>query len=146
MLTTLGAVTLGCITLICVERCLKNSKRQLRTRPLPPGPPGLPWVGNVIGIDTGAPWVTYSKWAKIYGKIRFTELDVVLRFVHSPRLVCAGDLICTRLLGKDIIIINSEKVAKDLLEYHSRNYSDRPYLITNELWVLLYPLTSALFK
>ncbi|KAF8553335.1 cytochrome P450, partial [Imleria badia] len=43
------------------------------------------------------------------------------------------DLIYTRLLGKDIIVINSEKVAKELLEHRSRNYSDRPYLITNEL-------------
>ncbi|KAG6371203.1 cytochrome P450 [Boletus reticuloceps] len=44
-----------------------------------------------------------------------------------------GDLVYSRLLGKDIIIINSEKIAKDLLEIRSKNYSDRPYLITNEL-------------
>ena len=47
--------------------------------------------------------------------------------------VCAGDLVYSRLLGKDIIIINSEKVAKELLENRSKNYSDRPYLITCEL-------------
>ena len=44
-----------------------------------------------------------------------------------------GDLVYSRLLGKDIIIINSEKIAVDLLENRSRNYSDRPYLITNEM-------------
>ncbi|KAG6371206.1 cytochrome P450 [Boletus reticuloceps] len=44
-----------------------------------------------------------------------------------------GDLVYSRLLGKDIIIINSQKIAKDLLEIRSRNYADRPYLITNEL-------------
>ena len=48
--------------------------------------------------------------------------------------VCAGDLVYSRLLGKDIIIINSEKVAKELLENRSKNYSDRPYLITCELF------------
>ena len=47
-----------------------------------------------------------------------------------------GDLVYSRLFGKDIIIINSEKIAKDLLENRSNNYSDRPYFITNELSVL----------
>ncbi|KAI9567597.1 cytochrome P450 [Boletus coccyginus] len=42
-------------------------------------------------------------------------------------------LVYSRLLGKDIIILNSEKVAKDLLENRSTIYSDRPYLITTEL-------------
>ena len=51
-----------------------------------------------------------------------------------------GDLLHSRLLGKDIIIINSEKVARDLLENRSTNYSDRPYLITNELSVFVQAL------
>jgi hypothetical protein len=45
----------------------------------------------------------------------------------------AGDLVYSRLLGKDIIILNSENVAKELLENRSKNYSDRPYLITSKL-------------
>ncbi|KAN0084502.1 Cytochrome P450 [Tylopilus felleus] len=102
------AVAFGCFTLIYLgRRYLRNTRS---TGPLPPGPPGLPWVGNVIGIDTNAPWLTYRDWAKAY-----------------------GDLVHSRLLGKDIIIINSEKIAKDLLDNHSSNNSDRPYLITNDL-------------
>ena len=57
----------------------------------------------------------------IFGSMPSTEVDI-----H------AGDLVYSRLLGKDIIIISSEKLAKDLLENRSRNYSDRPYLITND--------------
>ena len=45
----------------------------------------------------------------------------------------AGDLVYSRLLGKDIIILNSEEIAKELLENRSKNYSDRPYLSTCEL-------------
>ena len=45
----------------------------------------------------------------------------------------AGDLVYTRLLGKHIVIVSSEKIAKVLLEYRSKNYSDRPFLVTNEL-------------
>lgn len=54
--------------------------------------------------------------------------------MRSTTFTCVlGDIIYSRLLGNDIIIINSEKVARELLERRSLNYSDRPYLITNEL-------------
>ncbi|KAF8137304.1 cytochrome P450 [Boletus edulis] len=84
----------GILALVFVRRCLetRDSEAPL-VCPLPPGPPGLPLVGNVVGIDTEAPWLTYTEWAKTY-----------------------GDLVYTQLLGKHIVIINSEKVAKDLLE------------------------------
>ncbi|KAG9318013.1 cytochrome P450 [Chiua virens] len=35
-----------------------------------------------------------------------------------------------RVLNQDIIVINSEKIAKDLLERRSSIYSDRPYIAT----------------
>ncbi|KAF8123434.1 cytochrome P450 [Boletus edulis] len=105
--TTTVSLALGCSVVLYIGR------KALRTRtpyPLPPGPPGLPWAGNVIGVNADAPWLTYIEWAKTY-----------------------GDLVYSRLLGNDIIIINSEKIAKDLLEIRSRNYSDRPNFITLEL-------------
>lgn len=43
---------------------IKNIKR---TFPLPPGPPGLPLIGPVIGINPSAPWLTFRDWAKTYG-------------------------------------------------------------------------------
>ncbi|KAF8129485.1 cytochrome P450 [Boletus edulis] len=107
-LAPMGTFALGCLGVLYIWR------RALRTQtpyPLPPGPPGLPWVGNVIGINKDAPWLTYAGWARTY-----------------------GDLVCSRLLGQVTIIINSEKIAKDLLEIRSRNYSDRPYFITTELY------------
>lgn len=58
--------------------------------------------------------------------------DVFGSAFSTQQDIRAGDLIYTRLLGKDVLIINSEKVAKDLLENRSTNYSDRPYLILNE--------------
>ncbi|KAF9222448.1 cytochrome P450 [Gyrodon lividus] len=79
--------------------------------PLPPGPPPLPIVGNIRGVNVNAPWLTYSEWSKVY-----------------------GDLVYSRFFNKDIIIINSQKIAKDLLEDRSSNYSDRPNLVTNKLF------------
>ncbi|KAH7927600.1 cytochrome P450 [Leucogyrophana mollusca] len=79
--------------------------------PLPPGPPPLPVVGNVRGIDTHAPWRTYREWGYIYGPI-----------VH------------TRLFDKHICIINTEEDARELLDRRSQIYSDRPEIATNELF------------
>lgn len=34
---------------------------------LPPGPPGLPLIGNFRDMPRGHPWITYAKWAEKYG-------------------------------------------------------------------------------
>ncbi|KAF8554409.1 cytochrome P450 [Imleria badia] len=98
--------------LFCVAAALVNAWRQHRLRdglPLPPGPTGLPWVGSVFSVNSAHPWLSYEQWGKQY-----------------------GDLVYTKLLGKDFIIINSVKVAHDLLEKRSAIYSERPYLPANE--------------
>jgi hypothetical protein len=41
-----------------------------------------------------------------------------------------------RMLKQDIIVINSKKFAKDLLDGRSNIYSDRPYLATREAYVI----------
>lgn len=35
--------------------------------PYPPGPKGLPILGNALDIDMNEPHVTYTEWGKIYG-------------------------------------------------------------------------------
>lgn len=35
--------------------------------PLPPGPKGLPVVGNLFDIPTDKPWLVYDKWFQQYG-------------------------------------------------------------------------------
>ncbi|EGO03750.1 hypothetical protein SERLA73DRAFT_119400 [Serpula lacrymans var. lacrymans S7.3] len=73
---------------------------------LPSGPRSLPVLGNVLGLNPNKPWITYADWAKVH-----------------------GDLVYSRLLNQEIIVFNSEKVAKDLLERRANNYSDRPQFI-----------------
>ena len=35
--------------------------------PYPPGPPALPLIGNLLDMPTSYEWLTFSKWAKLYG-------------------------------------------------------------------------------
>ncbi|EIW74018.1 cytochrome P450 [Coniophora puteana RWD-64-598 SS2] len=67
--------------------------RKRRDHKLPPGPSGLPFIGNVHQLDT-------AKDRK-------------------------GDIMYCRILGQDVIVLISEKVAQDLLNQWSSNYSDR---------------------
>ncbi|KAN0084467.1 Cytochrome P450 [Tylopilus felleus] len=105
--TTAGALVLGGFVVLYIGQ---RAFSRRTPHPLPPGPPGLPWIGNVTGMNPEAPWITYAEWAKTY-----------------------GNLVYSQALGRDIIILNSEKVAKDLLDNRSKNYSDRPYLITSDM-------------
>jgi hypothetical protein len=49
----------------------------------------------------------------------------------------SGNLMYIRLFSLENIVINSEEIARDLLEHRSRNYSDRPEIATNELYDFL---------
>ncbi|KAH7925846.1 cytochrome P450 [Leucogyrophana mollusca] len=93
--------------LLIFNHLLKKKKNGLEPPPLPPGPTPLPLLGNILNIKTDEPWVTYTQWGATYGNI-----------VYS------------RAFGQEVIIINSENVAKALMEKRSHNYSDRPRLAT----------------
>jgi len=61
--TTTGALILGVVVVCIVRRTIGTQTPY----PLPPGPPGLPWIGNVIGANASTPWITYAEWARTYG-------------------------------------------------------------------------------
>ena len=46
-------------------------KRVFAPRPkaaLPPGPRGLPWLGNILDWPADKEWETYTRWGREYGK------------------------------------------------------------------------------
>ncbi|KAH7923690.1 cytochrome P450 [Leucogyrophana mollusca] len=79
--------------------------------PLPPGPPGIPLLGNVLDINTAEPWLTYTEWREKYGEIVYSQL-----------------------LGQPYIVINSTRVARALLDQRSAKYSGRPALAIYKLF------------
>ncbi|KAH7905755.1 cytochrome P450, partial [Hygrophoropsis aurantiaca] len=115
-----------------------STRKKRRGPPLPPGPPPIPIVGNVTGIDIAYPYKSYTKFGKTYGMYQLsnsnTEADRTYKYGFT------GDIIYTRFFSQEIVVINSEKVAKELLDRRSYNSSDRPWIPTIQPHVLLFGL------
>ncbi|KAK0187384.1 cytochrome P450 [Armillaria mellea] len=97
---------LTAIVLTVVLTILLIKKNLNRNGPLPPGPSGLPFLGNALDMSGPYPWLKYTEWSKQY-----------------------GDVVHIKAVGQSIIILSSPKALADLLEQRGAIYSDRPRLI-----------------
>ncbi|KAJ6451283.1 cytochrome P450 [Mycena sanguinolenta] len=81
------------------------SLRRRRAPPLPPGPWGLPVVGNILDLPTTNAWLHFAKLGEVWGEILSLTVP-----------------------GQTMIIVNSLQIAEDLLETHGANFSERPVM------------------
>lgn len=110
-LTALGALTWS---------LAKRSEARL---PLPPGPKSLPLIGNLLDMPGEKDWLVYREWAKTYGEFSFLPGGWALLIWT---LLYVGDVVHVQTLGQHVIILDSAKAVKDLLERRSTIYSGRP--------------------
>ena len=69
---TLALGTALVISLTILVRYIRSPFRKL-----PPGPPGVPILGNALSLRT-AQWKAFMEWKKKYGAIHFYERRCVL--------------------------------------------------------------------
>lgn len=88
----------------------------------PPGPRGLPIVGNLLDVPKRDEWRVYSRWSRQLSMSDF-RVDCCVRVV----LTCGldSDILYLDLCGTHMVILNSTKSANDLLDKRSATYSDR---------------------
>ncbi|THU84482.1 cytochrome P450, partial [Dendrothele bispora CBS 962.96] len=80
-------------------------------RKVPPGPSGLPIIGNIHQMGSSKQWLKYTEWRKTYGDFIFLN---------------AG--------GQPLLVVSSSKVAGDLLDRRATIYSDRPQnIVANDM-------------
>ncbi|KAI5121914.1 hypothetical protein M0805_000243 [Coniferiporia weirii] len=109
-----SAAALSCVVLF-VGTWLARRNRAARA-PYPPGPKGLPLVGNIFDMPDSEEWEKARQWGNQYGSLVFLKN-----------------------LGTPILFVNSFEVALDLFEKRGSNYSSRPtnVMVQLEGWTWL---------
>ncbi|KAF8810286.1 cytochrome P450 [Phlegmacium glaucopus] len=95
-------IVFAIFTVVLLKKVFTGTKRSI---PLPPGPSKLPLLDNLLDLPTDKAWVTFSDWGKKW-----------------------GDIVSISALGQHIVILNSARVAVEMLDKKSAIYSDRPVL------------------
>ncbi|GJE86536.1 cytochrome P450 [Phanerochaete sordida] len=95
-------IALAVVAVVLVKAVIARRRQRA---PYPPGPKGLPIIGNVLQMPKEQEWVTFARWGEQYGDIVYLEL-----------------------LGQPMVILNSAKDAVALLDKRGTIYSDRPVL------------------
>ncbi|EMD33615.1 hypothetical protein CERSUDRAFT_159814 [Gelatoporia subvermispora B] len=98
----LSVIATGCLLLSSLI-LLRYVFGRKKAGSLPPGPKGLPIIGNILDIPKSYEYKTFSAWGDTF-----------------------GDLVSLRFFGQTIVIINSPQVAFEMLDKKSSIYSDRP--------------------
>lgn len=99
------AIVLPCFTFLAfyfyvTPNILKDSRR----RHLPPGPPGLPFIGNFFHLGDAETFrFKVREWARQYGEVFYTRMG-----------------------GSDYVYLSSPTAVKELMDKRSSIYSSRP--------------------
>ncbi|KAH9940664.1 cytochrome P450 [Amylocystis lapponica] len=94
----------GLVVLLLVFRRSKRS-------PYPPGPKGLPFVGNLFDVPAKRPWMQYKEWG----------------------LQNNSDIVSVKIFGTRLVVINTMEAAQEIFETRGAIYSSRPSFPMAEL-------------
>ncbi|KIP12391.1 hypothetical protein PHLGIDRAFT_332753 [Phlebiopsis gigantea 11061_1 CR5-6] len=106
-LLTRGTMDTVITVLLLLSVAFLAGRIQQGRQRLPPGPKGWPVLGNLWSMPKNFDWLTYQKWSR--------EFD--------------SDIIYLRMFRTNVIVLNSHRAVRDLLDSRSNIYSDREQMV-----------------
>jgi cytochrome P450 len=103
-------VALACVSCLALLRLYQYSKLSARPYLYPPGPAGLPFIGNLHQIPMGR------------SELKFQEYGAQFGAITGLKAGC-----------QNLVVLNSWQVVRDLLEQRGSIYSSRPKIPVVEL-------------
>ena len=128
----------ACFVIILTRQRAKIAAALSRS-PLPPGPPGLPIIGNLLNMPRRSAWLTYKELSRRYGMS-----SKLLTMLHNRLLTNdPGKLIYLDVVGRGVLVVDDADIAVDLLDKHSAIFSSRPESTMVNLYAIHYSLHSS---
>lgn len=118
-----SSATVAILLLSFLLLIIKLGRIESRRGSLPPGPKGLPFIGNIHQLSTVDQHKLYAQWGAQYGKRARPWCGTI----SKPIIV--GDVIYAKFLRQPVIILNSAQAALDLMEKRGAKYSGRPRFV-----------------
>jgi hypothetical protein len=103
---------------LAVYWCSKLYQKRQRQNHLPPGPKGLPILGNSLQIPSSYPWEIYLEWGQRY------SMCMYVRIRANSQAPKDSDVIHLTTPGTDIAVVNSLDAAVELLGESFLNESE----------------------
>lgn len=99
-------VSIALLTLTTIAYLYNRTKLHKQGKQLPPGPQGLPIIGNALQMPRRLPWLEFHRMSSEYGPVMYMNLA-----------------------GQSAIILSTYQAAHELLSARSALYSDRPRVV-----------------
>ena len=117
------SIVLVCYHAVAHVLRLARWRSRSRGRPLPPGPTGMPIVGNALCMRQPELWKAYQTLCKTYGQ--YCDLHTMILNLHMYCGTPIGDVVHLSAFGEHIVVLGSEQAICDLLDKQSVVTSDR---------------------
>ena len=116
-----------CVSVAFVSIYALRTIKSYRAGKLPPGPKGIPFLGNLFQLSLSSmPWKQFEVWKKQYG----TSTPQSSIHFKADCVLNVGPLVYLTVAGQGILVLNTHQVAADLLDRRGHIYSGRPRMIS----------------